>query len=563
LEVGIRSNPFNKETHPNVYSGHEYALDVVFGVIPSCKYVKGAVERYLSDLNRSKNVAYNYFFDIDRAERYLRLVQKFEHVIGTWNTPNIEYSPWQCHLWMNVIGWRWKSEDRPRFRVCHAEQPRGQGKSSMASQAALYFLALDNPKGNAVECFATKKDQARIVLEASRAMAKKSTGYRNATGVKVLAHKIIHAASNSYMRALSSDEDSMDGLNSVLSIMDELHAMSRELYDVVYSGMSKRIDSLMLCITTAGFNNDGVGYSQSAYAKKVCMGEVVDDQMYAIVYTIDEGDDLFSEATWKKANPGYGISVDPVTFTAKAMKARTSPADLPNFKVKHLNIWLSEARAFFDIGKMNQCANPNLQLTDFYGESCYVGIDLASKLDLTGYVLIFKKEKKYFWFTRAFIPQVTFDNERSDMYIQAADRGENIYMGEGSQMMIHKPLTMTWGNRDEHDKSIAILDGIQSQMVGIYARKTGKPREEINQMLSDDYWMTADKAVELGFATELMGEADGINAAASMIQSAKWINLRNAPEMKDTQANKKRMEELKNKIEGSIARISNAALPKA
>ena len=141
--------------------------------------------------------------------------------------------------------------------------------------------------------------------------------------------------------------------------------------------------------------------------------------------------------------------------------------------------------------------------------------------------------------------------------------GDKIYMGEGSQMMIHKPLTMTWGNRDAHDKSINVLDGIENQMIGIYSRKTGQNRADIQNMLSDDYWMSPEKAVSLGFATDIMGESENIRAAASMIHSAKWINLRNAPEMKDNREAKKRLEEIRNKIDGSIARIQNAALPKA
>lgn len=140
--------------------------------------------------------------------------------------------------------------------------------------------------------------------------------------------------------------------------------------------------------------------------------------------------------------------------------------------------------------------------------------------------------------------------------------GDNIFIGEGSMIMIHKPLTMTWGNRDEHDKSIVILDKIEDQMTGIYARKTGKTRAEISNMLQDDYWMTAEEALTNGFVTEILAESENIRVAASMIQSAKWINLRKAPEMKDTAARKKKIEEIKNKIEGSMTRIS-AVLPKS
>jgi phage terminase large subunit-like protein len=244
----------------------------------------------------------------------------------------------------------------------------------------------------------------------------KSKNYLKATGVEVQAHKIVHTDSNSFVRAMAADSNGLDGLNDIVAIMDELHAMDRKLFDVVYSGMSKRRDSLMLCITTAGFNNDSVGYSQSVYAKKVAKGETEDDQFFSIIFTIDEGDDIYSEVTWKKANPSYGYSVDPVTFEAKAKKARETPSDLPNFKVKHLNIWLSEAKAFFDVAAWDRCADPSLKIEDFYGKKCYAGIDLASKIDLTSFAYVFREEGIYYIFDKTFIPEKTVDESRNTMY---------------------------------------------------------------------------------------------------------------------------------------------------
>lgn len=213
-------NPFSKKKHPNCFEGHQYALDVISGEIPNCVYIVAACKRYLKDLELKI-----YPFDADKAERYLRLIQNFEHTIGDWDTPNIVYLPWQKFAFMNIVGFQNVETGYRRFRTAHLELPRGSGKSAMASQAALYFLALDEPKGNIISCFATKSDQARIVLDSSRAMAKKADSYRKNTGVKVLAHKIVHEKSNSLIRAMSADSDSMDGLNDILAIMDELHAM--------------------------------------------------------------------------------------------------------------------------------------------------------------------------------------------------------------------------------------------------------------------------------------------------------------------------------------------------
>lgn len=418
-------NPIDKEKYPYVYSGYQYALDIVMGEIPSCVYVIGASERFLNDYESCKLAVYQFRFDIERAERYLRLVQRFNHVKGQWDSENIIYLPWQNFCFMNIQGFFHRVSNFPRFRTAHIEVPRGQGKSAMASQAALFYLSLDNPKGNEISCVATKTDQARIVLDSARAMAKSNPKFLKNTGTAVLAHKIVHDESNSFVRALSSDDKSLDGLNDILAICDELHAMSRELFEVVYSGMSKRRDSLLLCITTAGFSTDSVGYSQSVYAKRVARGEIKDEQFFSLIYTIDDGDDIFSEVSWKKANPSYGHSVDPTTFSAKAFKAKETPSDIPNFKVKHLNVWISEANAFFDLAAWDRCADPTIRFEHFHGKKCFVGIDLASKIDLTsfGYIFYNPEDKKYYLFDKTFIPETTVAQVRNALYDDCIAKG--------------------------------------------------------------------------------------------------------------------------------------------
>jgi len=302
--------------------------------------------------------------------------------------------------------------------------------SLLASQMVLYFLALDNPKGNEISCASTKTDQARIVLDSARAMAKENKKYLKATGVEVLAHKIVHEKSNSFVRALSSDSKSLDGLNDILCVMDELHAVDRSLFEVIESGMKKRNDSLLLAITTAGSNTDGIGYSQSQYAKKISIGEVDNDQFFSIIYTIDDGDDIFSPASWKKANPNFGVSVDPIAFESTARKAMVTPSDIPNFKTKNLNVWISEANAFFDMKKWDACADPSIKIENFYNKTCFVGLDLASKVDLTAKVKVFKENGIYYIFQDAYLPEDTVNKEHSALYDNTREKELKVTPGE-------------------------------------------------------------------------------------------------------------------------------------
>lgn len=422
----------NKVDYPNCARGHQYALDVVEGKVTACIYIIGACKRYLKEVEDKEK---SWFFDWVDAEKFLRSVQKFEHVIGHWPTPNIVLEPWQCWVWMNIMGFKNKVTKFRRFRIAHIEIARGNAKSAMASQAALYFLALDNPNGNQISTVATKKDQARIVLDSARAMATKNRSYRSHTGVKVLAHSIIHQKSNSVVRALSSEANGLDGLQDVLAILDELHAMSRDVFEVVYTGMSKRADSLTLCITTAGQDVHSVGYSQSTYAKKVCLDEVEDEQFFAAVYTLDtkneeygilEDDDWSDERCWIKANPNLGVSVDIETLRAKVNKALVTPADVNNIKIKHMNLWTSEAQAYYSPSKWDECADPTLKIEDFEGVPMRMGIDLASHIDITSIACVFRKDDIYYIFDKSYIPEATVKEAKNDLYDKCIAEGHLI-----------------------------------------------------------------------------------------------------------------------------------------
>lgn len=412
----------SKAEYPYCYAGHKYAEDVVQGKRVECIYVIGACQRYLKEVE--DKYSDTYYYDIDAAERFLRLVQKFEHVIGEWETPHIKFEPWQCFIWMNIMGFKNHETDLRRFRIAHIEVARGNAKSTMASTAALFFLALDDSKGNMIATAATKKDQARIVLDSSRAMAMKNKSFLRRKGVDVRAHEILQPKTNSKMRALSSEAKSLDGLNDILAILDELHAMNRETFEVIYSGMIKRKDSLTLCITTAGFDMTSVGFSQSEYIKKLLTEEgFEDDQFFGIVYTLDKDDDVFDPAVWPKANPNWDISVDALTFAARMKKAEVTPADLSGLKVKNLNMWLSEAHAFFNVTKWDECADPTLRIEDFKGKVCRMGVDLSSHLDLTSRVVIFKEDDIYYFFDKSYLPEETLKQQRNTLYDDCVARG--------------------------------------------------------------------------------------------------------------------------------------------
>ena len=78
--------------------------------------------------------------------------------------------------------------------------------------------------------------------------------------------------------------------------------------------------------------------------------------------------------------------------------------------------------------------------------------------------------------------------------------GDEINMSPTSQMMIHKASTVSWGNADDFAHDSKMLDVTDQSIVNAYEAKTGMDRSDILQLMANETWMTAQDAVDKGFA---------------------------------------------------------------
>lgn len=81
--------------------------------------------------------------------------------------------------------------------------------------------------------------------------------------------------------------------------------------------------------------------------------------------------------------------------------------------------------------------------------------------------------------------------------------GDRVIMPKNAMMMIHNPWTIAWGDANEFRKIADELDKIRESLVVVYQDKSGLERDRIIEMLDAETWMTAEEAVELGFADEI------------------------------------------------------------
>lgn len=91
--------------------------------------------------------------------------------------------------------------------------------------------------------------------------------------------------------------------------------------------------------------------------------------------------------------------------------------------------------------------------------------------------------------------------------------GHKIFIRANATMMIHLPMGIVIGNAEDMRTTIAALDSITESMLNLYSRRTGGEREGIRALMAAETWMSAEKAVEKGFADEVRG----VVKAAAMV----------------------------------------------
>ena len=356
-----------------------------------------ARERFLNDLKRTKTDE-NLKFDIKKAERVVKFIQMLPYTKGAKAGKNIELQEWQIYdIIYPLFGFYIKNDKGKwvrRFNKAYNEIARKNGKSELAAAIGLYLAFADGEIGAEVYTVATKRDQAKIVWEASEFMKNNSPLKKH---VKTAYSKMIMEQTNSKYEPLGADSKTLDGLNVHGAIIDEYHAHpNADLYNVIDSATGARENPLIFIITTAGFNKNSPCYEEREYAIKILEGIIEDDNYFVFIATIDDEDiekeNYWSEDIWRKANPNLGVSLYLDDFKRLARAAKEVPTKLNNFLTKRLNVWTDSVTRWISTDKWNKSFRYVINEEDLKGKVCFGGLDLSSTTDISALVWLFKQE---------------------------------------------------------------------------------------------------------------------------------------------------------------------------
>lgn len=333
-------------------------------------------------------------FDTTRVDRVLAAFARLRHTKGRQfaGKPLIP-DPWQVgYAIAPVFGWvRWDEDVQDYVRIVntlYVEVPRKNGKTTLCGGFGMYMTAADGEDGAEVYAVAAGKDQARKTFDPIKTIAQKSPDL--SPYVKCLVDKIVHQASGSYFQVVSSVAELLHGSNPHCAVIDELHVhKSGDVLEAVDTGTGARTQPLIVIITTAGSAARDTAYdSKRRYIEQLCSRVIEDRSTYGVIWAADEHDDPFSEDTWRKANPGYGISPTRSFMERQSNKARNSPVDLASFFRLHLGIRIEESGKYLTLESWDR--NSGMVREDsLRGRECLGGLDLAATGDFTALCWLF------------------------------------------------------------------------------------------------------------------------------------------------------------------------------
>ncbi|MFO7273156.1 MAG: terminase large subunit [Sphaerobacter thermophilus] len=332
------------------------------------------------------------YFDVERVRRVLRALAAFKHTKGRWAGLPLRLgqglAPWQV-VWIiaPVFGWVVYDEEVDAvvrvIRTAWVEVPRKNGKSTISSGLANVLLLADGEVGAEVYAAAGDRLQAGRVFEDAKRMCLTSKAARG----RVRALKdVITTRTGGIFRALSKIAEAAHGLNVSGAVIDEVHVhKSRHLIDAIETGTGARTQPLIIFITTADEATEGSIYDEKhSYTRKVAESIVDDPSHYGVIWAADERDDPFVEETWRKANPGLGVSPSLSYLVKEANKARTTPSYFPTFCRLHLNRRMRSTTRLIDLRQWDACGGP-VDLAKLRGARAWGGLDLSAVSDLSAW----------------------------------------------------------------------------------------------------------------------------------------------------------------------------------
>lgn len=382
---------------------YQYAVDVLKGKFPTNKYIKAICKKFIYEL---ENEPKDYYFDYDTAEKITNIMKLINFATGAVAGKSLYEAcvGYQYFFVLNIFCWKRKDNtNKRRYEVAILWIARKNSKSVNAGLVMIILMLLE-PKYSEFYLCANTREQAKIVYNETKKLIECSPFIKDKFDIKrdVITCKI----NQNTLKALSSDYNTTDGLRVSGACIDEVGASKDGgLIESMTSGMLSVQNRLLILISTSYPNTQNPFLEWTDYAKRVIDEIEVDEKLFAMLYSLDEKDEMTVE-NFMKANPLQSTLEDGREYLESEYKKALSMggAKLTSFKCKHLNIWLDGmvGEIYIPTDDLKKCKLN--EPFNWSGLDVYVGIDLAMTTDNCSVSMVTECDGFIYGTSWAFIP---------------------------------------------------------------------------------------------------------------------------------------------------------------
>ena len=379
----------------------EYFTGITDGRIVACEKIKRVADMLLEEFYGPGE----YHFDYDIASRHIEFIERFcRQPSGKIGQP-LKLALFQKAQLQTMFGFVDDSNLR-QFNEVLILEGRKNGKTSLTAAIELDMLVNDREGAPQIYNLATMLDQAKLGFNAAHKMVKQSPLLSK--HIRKRAADLYFAMNMGFIKAVASNSNSLDGLDTHCAVIDELSAIKdRDLYDLIKQSMGARSQPLLFTISTNGFIRDSIFDAQYQYASDILEGKIRNPRFLPFIYELDDISEWDQEDCWEKANPGLGTIKSREYLREMVQKAKDDLTFKPTVMVKDFNMKQTGESAWLRWEDLNNEA----RIPEYPFKYGIGGFDAADTTDLNAAKLLFMRPddphiyvKQMYW-----LPQKVLD----------------------------------------------------------------------------------------------------------------------------------------------------------
>lgn len=380
----------------------QYFTQIADGRINACEKMKRMSDRLMEQfLNPGE-----FHFDYDIANRHTTFIEKFCKLpTGKLGTP-LQLELFQKARLQAIFGFV-DDNDLRQYNEVLIIEGRKNGKTTETAAVELDTLVNDKEGSPQIYNVATMLDQAKLGFNAANKMRVQSPLLKK--HIRKRAADLYCEFNMGFIKALASNANSLDGLDTHCGVIDELAAIkNRDIYDLVKQSMGARQQPLLFCITTNGFIRKGIFDSQYEYAAKIIYGEKQNNRFLPFIYELDNINEWDKEENWIKSNPGLGTIKSYDYLKQMVQKAKDDDTFKPTVLVKDFNMKQTSEAAWLRWEDLENKETFNYKFKYAIG-----GMDAADSVDLNAAkALCMRRDDENIYIKQMYwIPQQVLDKQ--------------------------------------------------------------------------------------------------------------------------------------------------------